>query len=271
MLPIDIPCDVPMQGQVEPALEAPAKRRCFAGMSFAYANVTSLGPHVRQWLLGRERTPIFLAETHLGTDDHAKTVQWLSTRGFAVLGHEAALSPKGGTNGGLMVVFPNNLHFHFIQKQIIDGCGWSAVHWMFENFGLIIIMVYFKCGEGLQGATNAHLWSALLTFVSSLATPAIVIGDFNITPEEFMTTSMSTVMQMQVLATGEDTCLTGREIDWALVTRSPMLYIQKLESKLTGKFLSNRMVNSSFIWPKNYSALQCSRSNGFNLLRNLTR
>ena len=195
MLPIDIPCGVPMHGPLEPEFEVPPKRRCFA-----YANVTSLGPHVRQWLLGRERTPIFLAETHLGCQNLPMAeYPWFCCD-----------QPK--TDGG----FPNNLHFHFIQKQFIDGCGWFAVHWTFENFGLII-MVYFKCGEGLQGATNARLWSGLLTFVTNLATPAIVIGDFNITPEEFMTTSMNTVMQMQVLATGEDTCLTGREIDWALV------------------------------------------------------
>lgn len=107
-----------------------------------------------------------------------------------------------------------------MQKQIIDGCGWYAVHWSFENFDIVIIMVYFKCGEGIQGATNALLWSGLLTFVTRLAKPVIVVGDFNATPEEFMTTTMSTVLQMQVLATGEDTCLTGRELDWALVTNA---------------------------------------------------
>ena len=80
------------------------------------------------------------------------------------------------------------------------------------------MMVHFKCGEGIQGATNTLLWSGLLTFVTGLVKPVIVLGDFNVTPEEFMTTSMSSIMKVQVIATGEDTCSTGREIDWGFAS-----------------------------------------------------
>ena len=83
---------------------------------------------------------------------------------------------------------------------------------------LVMVMVYFKCGGGVQGNTNALLCSGLLTFVTGMQKPVIICGDFNITPEEFMTTTMSTIMGVQVVATGEDTCHTGRELDWALVT-----------------------------------------------------
>lgn len=76
--PYGIPSDapmLPMQDDLASMPEVQTKRRCLAGTSFVYANVTSLGQHVRQWLVGRDRTPIFLAETHLGPDDHEKTVQ----------------------------------------------------------------------------------------------------------------------------------------------------------------------------------------------------
>ena len=69
-------------------------------------------------------------------------------------------------------MYPTHLHIHFVQKQLIDGCGWYAVHWTFEKFDLVV------------------------TFVAGVAKPVIVIGDFNITPEEFMATTMSTVMQV---------------------------------------------------------------------------
>lgn len=220
LLPDDIPSDLAMAPEQSSITEPEHKRRCMSGVSFAFANVTNLGQAVRQWLSSRERTPIFLAETHLSPEDHEKTAQWFNTRSFGVLGQPAAISPKGGTNGGLMLVYPAHLHFHYIQKQIIDGCGWFAVHWTFENFDLILVMVYFKCGEGVQGATNSILWSGLLTFVTSVSKPVIIMGDFNITPEEFMVTTMSTIMQVQVLASGEDTCHTGRELDWALVTKA---------------------------------------------------
>lgn len=98
--PMDVPCDFPT---VEPPQceDRPAKRQCQDTIPFTFVNVTSLGPEVRQWLLCRPRTPIFVA--HLAEDDFQKTQQWFATRGFGVLGHPAATSPKGGTNGGLLV------------------------------------------------------------------------------------------------------------------------------------------------------------------------
>ena len=218
LLPANIPHDLDVKNTESAELEHRTKRQCLGGIKFDFANVTSLGQAVRQWLTGRERIPVFLAETHLAQDDHEKVLQWLSTRGFGVMGQAAAQSPKGGRHGGLLLVYPAHLHFHFVQKQIIDGCGWYAVHWTFDNFELIIVMVYFKCGEGLQGATNSLLWSGLMTFATAISKPLIVIGDFNLTPEEFMTTTIGTVLQMQVVATGEETCQSGRELDWALVT-----------------------------------------------------
>ena len=217
LLPDDIPCDFPTH-TAEQSEERPAKRPCQAVIPFTFANVTSLGPEVRQWLLCRPRTPIFVVETHLAQEDFQKVHQWFATRGLGVLGHPAASSPKGGTNGGFLVLYPLDQHFHYVQKQVIDGCGWYAVHWSFQNLDLVIVVVYFKCGEGIQGTTNSLLWSALLTFVTGIHKPVIIAGDFNVTPEEFMTTTMSSIMKVQVVATGEDTCSTGRELDWMLAT-----------------------------------------------------
>lgn len=101
---------------------------------------------------------------------------------------------------------------------MIDGCGWYAVMWSFNHFNIILVGAYFKCGEGVQGKTNAALWAGLITFVTCVNHWCIIVGDFNITPGEFMATTMSTVMQVQVVATGEETCNTGSELDWALAT-----------------------------------------------------
>ena len=103
-------------------------------------------------------------------------------------------------------------------------------------------MVYFKCGEDIQGATNSLLWSGLLTFVTSLAKPVIILGDFNITPEEFMATTMNTIMQVQVVATGEDTCATGREIDWALVTTALVSEV-RIEANWLAPFKPHAQLN----------------------------
>ena len=75
-----------------------------------------------------------------------------------------------------------------------------------------------KCGEGLQGVTNSILWSGLLTYVTDLRQPVIIVGDFNAEPREFMNTTVGGKMQVTVLATGAETINTGAELDWALVS-----------------------------------------------------
>ena len=74
------------------------------------------------------------------------------------------------------------------------------------------------CGDGIQGQTNAELWASLTAFVTSINKPVVIMGDFNITPENFMTTTLGQHMHVQVIATGEETCNTGSELDWALVS-----------------------------------------------------
>lgn len=91
-----------------------------------------------------------------------------------------------------------------------------------------MIVAYFKCGEGVQGKTNAALWAGLIAFVNGVNQPVIIMGDFNITPGEFMATIMRAVTQAQMVATGEETCSTGNELDWALVSNqlSPDIMVQ---------------------------------------------
>ena len=52
---------------------------------------------------------------------------------------------------------------------------------------------------------------------SGLQKPVLIMADVNISSQEFMTTTMSTVMQVSEVATGEATCNTGNELDSALV------------------------------------------------------
>ena len=106
LLPEHLRCDFPTSQSNVVSSEPDAKRRCQEGIDFAFANVTSLGHEVRQWVGDRPRTPIFVVETHLGEEDHFRTMQWFSSPGLSAMGYAAAESPKGGTNGGIMLIFP---------------------------------------------------------------------------------------------------------------------------------------------------------------------
>ena len=54
-------------------------------------------------------------------------MQWMSVRGYGVMGEPAAETVKGGTHGGMMLLHPQSMHFHYVRKQILEGCGWYAV------------------------------------------------------------------------------------------------------------------------------------------------
>ena len=131
LLPSNLQHDEIARGpkQSEPA----PKKRCSEGLSFDFANVTNMGQQVRQWLVSRPRQSIFVVETHLGPEDHRKMLQWMTARGYGAMGAPAAESPKGGTHGGMMMLFPQHLRFHYVQEQLVDGCGWFAVSWNFDG------------------------------------------------------------------------------------------------------------------------------------------
>ena len=112
LLPEQLRSDFPTTSAINVCQEPQSKRPRQEGVDFAFANVTTLGQEVRQWLGGRPRTPIFVVETHLGEADHFKTMQWFNTRGFGAMGQAAAESTKGGTYGGITLIYPPHLHFN---------------------------------------------------------------------------------------------------------------------------------------------------------------
>ena len=126
LLPDHIQHDVIIKKK-EPEFEPESKRHCSEGLRFDFANITNMGQAVRQWLLSKPRQPTFVVETHLGAEDHVKTLQWMTARGYGALGEPAAESVKGGTHGGMMLLFPQNQHFHYVQRKILEGCGWYVV------------------------------------------------------------------------------------------------------------------------------------------------
>ena len=46
----------------------------------------------------------------------------------------------------------------------------------------------------------------------------VIMGDSNITPENFMTTTLGQHMRVQVIVTGEEIFYMGSELDWALIS-----------------------------------------------------
>ena len=196
------------------------KRYKRSGVSVAALNVTNMGKEVDKWINTQPRMPLFILETHLEGQALEKKVQKLTVSGWKVYAMEANKSQKGGTNGGIALVHPPHLQMHVIKEYNREGCGWLAVQWEMHECKLILIGIYAKCGEGVQGPVNSEIWGTLIAFVRHLQQPYMVIGDMNVEPDEFAATTIAAQMEGVVVANGVETTLHGAELDCAIIARS---------------------------------------------------
>ena len=201
------------------AEERPTKKRKDETVNIAYCNVTSMSKEVHKWLASQQGRPLFLAETHLAEKEMEIEMQKLAMKGWRTIGMDAKPIGNGGNSGGIMLVYPTHLHIHSMHQCNVEGHGWLAVQWRMEQETLNAVGVYFKCGEGIQGKTNAKIWGELTAWVRHLQQPVIILGDYNIEPEELANTHIPTRMEVDILATGEETTQHGAELDWSLISR----------------------------------------------------
>ena len=163
-------------------------------------------------------TYVYITHLHNGALDNK--LQFLNTRGWKTIAVEAHATEKGGTNGGLMLVFPGHQHIHLKDQFVIEGCGWMACQMELENYNLNLIGMYAKCGEGIQGQTNQQLWSRLVAYVRHLKEPFMILGDFNVEPSDLAESYVMDHMEAEIVAAGEETTLHGSELDWAIVSKT---------------------------------------------------
>ena len=198
----------------------PKRRRGENQLYIQMANVTMMGKEVVKWIQSQPTVPIMLVETHMQGEALIQRERMLARQGWKTISVEANKSERGGTNGGFMIVHPISCHMHKVEHYMIEGCGWLAVQWQFDNWAIIVVLVYFKTGEGIQGQTNAQLWARLTTFTQHLQLPYVVIGDFNVEPGEVAATTIVEHMGGSLLATGQETTLQGSELDWSIVSKT---------------------------------------------------
>ena len=90
--------------------------------------------------------------------------------------------------------------------------------------------IYLKCGEDLNSHANATILGELAAFLRELAVPWIVIGDFQVPPEQWQRHHLLNVLKAEVVSPGQATLITGSEIDYVLASSNVAPF---LDLKLT--------------------------------------
>ena len=197
----------------------PTKRQKQEALECAVLNVTQYGKEIDKWLMAQPRRPIFLLETHLEGEALKMKTQYLATRGWKTMALPAAPTGQGGNHGGMVMVHPPNNQLFYLGSHMFEGCGWMAMQWDLIGHSVVLIGIYAKCGEDLQGVTNRQIWASITAFVRHLQLPYILMGDMNISPEEMAASNLLAHMEGAILATGKETTLHGAELDCSIVSK----------------------------------------------------
>ena len=187
---------------------------------FCFANVTSFGKKVQDWVWSKADHLIFLQETHLSDSKLQEVMQYFIARGWRALGVPAMATGRGGNTGGFLCLHPPHHHVHSLQHFCKEGNGWMAVGYQRDGLHMAIIQLYLRTGETLQSPLNAEILSNLFGFLEILKAPFIIGGDWQNPPSELAAMVAQSKFKAHILAGEGPTTLQGSEIDYFLVSNT---------------------------------------------------
>ena len=65
----------------------------------------------------------------------------------------------------------------------VEGCGYQAFLWEAKARSILVVAVYLKTNESIQGATNAQILARILALLDASTRQFILVGDWNNHPE----------------------------------------------------------------------------------------
>lgn len=80
--------------------------------------------------------------------------------------------------------------------------------------------VYLRTGEDLNSVTNAIILGELAAFLGELAVPWMLVGDFQVPPEQWAGHQLLNVLKAEVVKSGQPTMINGAELDYLIASRT---------------------------------------------------
>ena len=148
-----------------------------------------LGKHTLDWFWCRDNDIHIMVETHLDKQKHNTLCQYFEVRGRHAFGLPAHTSDTNeGNHGGILVLHANHHGVTQLENYHIEGCGFQAFLWEAKARSILVVAVYFKTNETIQGPTNSQLLGRLLALVEASNRQYILLGDWNGHPNQFQGT-----------------------------------------------------------------------------------
>ena len=186
-------------------------------MKLHVANITTFGRHTLDWLWSRDNDIHIMVETHLDKQKHNTLCQYFEVRGKHAFGLPAHTNCNNdGNHGGILILHSNHHGVTQLENYHIEGCGYQAFLWDAKARSILVIAVYFKTNETIQGPTNSQLLGRLLALVEASNRQYILLKDWNGHPSQLQGTVLGSKFHWQILAP-DATLLNGNVLDYALI------------------------------------------------------
>lgn len=209
--------------------KAHGKRSKVSSLKCFFANITSASKDAIDQLKNSKQYDVIGAvETHARGENAIKLSQTLEIAGWIPIQARATQSDKSekGTQGGAMLMHKRHLQVATpveaseCGKWLEDGnLAWK--HFRLSGVTTIIALTYFNHSIGFSGS-NIDMIKKLNELRDGGRKHQIIIGDFNIPPEEWHSSGWLELLGVEVIALGKEvTCRTTSgtsQIDYLLVS-----------------------------------------------------
>ena len=115
-------------------------------LHFVFANVTSFGRRVQDWIWTKGEHILMLQETHLGQKKMEEAQQYFNARGWKSHGLPAEPTGRGGATGGFLVLHGTRHLTHAAHAYVKEGNGWQAIGLQRQGVTIFLIQLYLRTG-----------------------------------------------------------------------------------------------------------------------------
>ena len=189
-------------------------------MRLHVANITAFGKGTLDWYWTRDNEIYILIETHLDRQKHHSMCQYFEVRGRHAFGYPAhSNATNDGNHGGILVIYDAAHGLTQLEAFEIEGCGYQAFLWEAKARTILVVAVYFKTNETIQGTTNAQILARILALLEATTRQFVLVGDWNNHPEQIQGTVLGSKFHWQILAP-DATLLNGNTVDYAIIQQT---------------------------------------------------
>ena len=208
--------------------EPPSKRPRLSGegIEVFYSNITQWNNQAKEWLLQQPHQTVVMVETHLHGLKLEQAKAALCRSRWQAEFLQAYETGRGGNSGGQLFCCREGQSAYQLHQFDLEGNGFLANVLQRQKWEIVLVSIYLKCGEDLNSQANATILGELAAFLRELAVPWIVIGDFQVPPEQWQGHHLLNVLKADVVSTGQPTLITGSEIDYVLASNNVAPFLE---------------------------------------------